>query len=371
MDVGIQLIFSSGGWESITDGQVYAEEVALARQAEDLGFDAIWPVEHHFFDYSFCPDNLEFLAYLAGCTSSIGLGTAAIILPWNEPLRVAEKVSMLDHLSNGRVRLGFGRGLSVREYAPFRGIEMEESRGRFDESAQMIVDALETGFIEGSGPYYEQPRVEIRPRPELSFAGRVYAVANSSDSVASCAKIGGRMIMFAETNWEKRMESIERHRTLFLEHHGVAAPPPMTADFCYVHPDADHAKEVAEEHLARYLTTILNHYELMSDHFDDMEGYQGYGRQAELLRKIGFEGYVKGFLASNAYGTPDQILERFRERYEIIGDFELATCFRFGGIDFKAAEDSMKLYAKEILPELQSWGAGHSTPAVTGPAAGD
>ncbi|MCP5028229.1 MAG: LLM class flavin-dependent oxidoreductase [Actinomycetia bacterium] len=308
-----------------------------------------------FSDYSFRPDNLEFLAFIAGCTETIGLGTAAIILPWNEPLRVVEKVSMLDHLSNGRVRLGFGRGLSIREYAPFRGIEMEESRGRFDESAQMVVDALETGFIEGNGPYYEQPRIEIRPRPDKSFAGRIYAVANSSDSVASCAKIGGRMIMFAETKWEKRMESIERHRTLFMEEHGVPAPPPMTADFCYVHPDADHAKEVAEEHLARYLATILDHYELMSGHFKDMEGYQGYGQQAELLNRIGFEGYVKGFLASNAYGTPDQILERFQQRRQIVGEFELATCFRFGGIDFQAAEDSMKLFAAEILPELKSW----------------
>lgn len=355
MDVGLQLIFSSGGWDNISDGQVYAEEVALARQAEGLGFDAVWPVEHHFFDYSFCPDNLEFLAYLAGCTETIALGTAAIILPWNEPLRVAEKVTMLDHLSNGRVRLGFGRGLSIREYRPFRNVEMDESRGRFDESAQMIVDALDTGFIEGDGPYYVQPRTEIRPRPEKSFAGRIYAVANSSDSVASCAKIGGRMIMFAETNWEKRLESIHRHSELFLQQHGVPAPPPLTADFCYVHPDADHAKTVAEEHLARYLTTILEHYELMSDHFAEIEGYQGYGRQAELLKKIGFEGYVKGFLASNAYGTPDQILERFRERYEVIGPFELATCFRFGGIDFEAAQASMRLFAAEILPELKSW----------------
>jgi alkanesulfonate monooxygenase SsuD/methylene tetrahydromethanopterin reductase-like flavin-dependent oxidoreductase (luciferase family) len=358
MDVGLQMIFSSGGsGGSVTDGQVYAEEVALARQAEELGFDAVWPVEHHYYDYSFCPDNLQLLSYLAGCTESIALGTAAVILPWNEPIRVAEKVSMLDHLSGGRVRFGMGRGLSVREYAPFRGIEMEESRGRFDESAQMIVDALETGFIEGDGTYYPQPRTEIRPRPDKSFAGRIYAVANSADSVASCAKVGGRMIMFAETNWEKRMPSIQRHRDLFLEQHGVPAPPPLTADFTFVDHNADRAKEVAEEHLARYLATILDHYELMSDHFDDMEGYQGYGRQADLLRKIGFEGYVKGFLGSNAYGTPDQLLERFEARRDIIGPFELATCFRFGGIDYKDAESSLKLFAAEVLPVLQQWDA--------------
>ena len=63
MDVGLQVIFTSFGYdESVTDQQVYDEEVSMAKAAEPLGFDAIWPVEHHFFDYSFCPDNLQFLA---------------------------------------------------------------------------------------------------------------------------------------------------------------------------------------------------------------------------------------------------------------------------------------------------------------------
>jgi len=61
------------------------------------------------------------------------VGTAAIIMPWNEPLRVAEKVALLDQVANGRFRLGLGRGLSRREYGHFRAIEMDESRDRFDD----------------------------------------------------------------------------------------------------------------------------------------------------------------------------------------------------------------------------------------------
>src|SRR4051812_46384035 len=127
MDVGIQMIFTSHGWPGISDGQVYDEELRLALLAEDLGFDVLWSVEHHFFDYSFCPDNTELLAYLAG----------------------------------GRLRFGMGRGLSRREFAGFRGIEMDESRDRFDEGSAMVLEALRTGFIEGNGPYYPQARTEI------------------------------------------------------------------------------------------------------------------------------------------------------------------------------------------------------------------
>lgn len=355
MDVGLQMIFSSGGWDgTVTDGQVYAEEVRLGRMAEDLGFDVIWVVEHHFFDYSFCPDNLEMLAYFAACTERIGLGTAAVILPWNDPLRVAEKVSMLDHLSNGRVRLGFGRGLSRREYARY-GMDMQETRGRFDESSAMIVDALETGMIKGDGPFYPQPPAEIRPRPERSFSGRIYGVANSLDSVDACARIGGRMVMFAETNWTRRLEAIERHRALFRELHGTDPGPVLTADFTYCHRDAAYAKERGEQYLAGYLHTILEHYELFSDHFKDIPGYTGYGRQAERLQAMGLQSYIDGFLAANAYGTPDQILTRLDERRSLLGAFEECTAFRFGGTPFAEAEASLKLFAAEVLPVLKGW----------------
>jgi len=65
---------------------------------------------------------------------------------------------------------------------------MDESRERFDEAAPMILEALRTGFIEGNGKYYKQPRTAIRPKPERSFEGRTYAVASSEDSVEAAAR---------------------------------------------------------------------------------------------------------------------------------------------------------------------------------------
>src|ERR1700726_3947086 len=97
-------------------------------------------------------------------------------------------------LCKGKLRLGMGRGLARREFAAFR-LNMDESRSRFDEAAPMIVNALKTGFIEGNGPYYKQPRIEIRPRPQHSFDGRIYAVASSEDSIDSAANIGADSVM--------------------------------------------------------------------------------------------------------------------------------------------------------------------------------
>ena len=354
MDVGIQVIFSSFGSDD-TDAQVFEEEVRLCLLAEDLGFDVLWPVEHHFTDYSFCPDNPQFLSYLAGRTSTIDLGTAAVILPWNDPLRVAEKIAMLDELSNGRVRFGMGRGLSRREYAQFSRIEMEESRGRFDEAAPMILEALESGFIEGDGPYYPQPRAQIRPAPTRTFKGRTYAVANSSDSVDIAARLGARIIMFAERKWDSRMTGIHRYREQYLAQHGAAAPPVLTCDFIYCDANASRGEDRGSRYLGSYLGSLIEHYELMGEHFESIEGYQGYGKNAEVLRRVGESGFLEGFKAANAYGTPDQILGTLETRRKVLGRFEQSTSFRFGAIPYDQAEASMRLFAKEVLPVLKTW----------------
>ena len=117
MDVGLQMIFATYGWSNVSDEQAWDEELRLARLAADLGFDVLWSVEHHGNDYSFCPDNLQLMSYLAAECPQVGLGTAAVILPWHDPLRVAEQASVLDHLSRGRLRLGIGRGLARRASA--------------------------------------------------------------------------------------------------------------------------------------------------------------------------------------------------------------------------------------------------------------
>ncbi len=85
MHVGMSVIFQNPG-ERIPDQQVYQQDLALALQAEDLGFDSVWSVEHHFTSYTMCPDVLQFLTYMAGATQSIKLGSMVCVLPWHDPL---------------------------------------------------------------------------------------------------------------------------------------------------------------------------------------------------------------------------------------------------------------------------------------------
>jgi len=140
MHVGSSTFFQNHR-QAMTDLEVYQNELRLADMVEPLGFDSIWGVEHHFTDYTMCPDVLQFLSYMAGRTQTVQLGSMVVVLPWHDPLRVAEQFSVLDHLSAGRAIIGVGRGLARVEFDGFK-IEMSESRARFAESTKLLVMPL-------------------------------------------------------------------------------------------------------------------------------------------------------------------------------------------------------------------------------------
>ena len=353
MDVGMMMVFASYGWDDCSDARVWEEEIRLARVAADLGFDCLWSAEHHFNDYSFVPDNLQLMTYLTALRPDVDIGTAAVILPWHDPLRVAEQAAVLDMLSKGRLRLGLGRGLARREFAAFR-LSMDESRERFDEAAPMIVKALKTGFIEGDGKFYKQPRIEIRPRPQYSFDDRIYAVASSEDSINSAAKLGAHIVMFADRPWEMRLPAIERGRELHRKYNGTEPPQVMLTEFCVCGTNLAETEEEARKYQGKFVESNFHHYEFLGDHFKTVKGYDAYQEKAEIARKGGLEGAISGLMQAASRGTPEKILRGLEQRRKIIGDFELNVAFRFGGTPYGIAERGLRLFAKEVLPVLKS-----------------
>ena len=139
MKVGIALNMLQK--EGRTDAAVVAEHLALGDLAEPLGFDSLWALEHHFTGYAMSPAPIQTLSYFAGRTKRLTLGTAVVVLPWHDPIRVAEQIALLDIMCGGRCIFGFGRGAASAEYEGF-GIPMGEARPRFAEAAEIVVKAL-------------------------------------------------------------------------------------------------------------------------------------------------------------------------------------------------------------------------------------
>jgi alkanesulfonate monooxygenase SsuD/methylene tetrahydromethanopterin reductase-like flavin-dependent oxidoreductase (luciferase family) len=358
MEVGIVQVMPAFGYPGMSDAAIYEGELHLAVLADALGFDHVWAVEHHFEDYSFCPDNFVYLAHLAARTERIRLATGAVILPWNtQPLRVAEKASLLDLLSGGRAILGIGRGLSRREFGQF-GIGMEESRDRFDESAPMILEALETGVMEEHhGKFFDQPRAVIRPRPSKSFRDRTAQVAMSSDSILEAAKLGVQMMSFVYKTAEQHKADIDSYRAEFRRLHGRDPKPPLLADMLICDSDGARAQENAERYCAGYFHSLMYHYEMAGEHFSKTKGYAEYGVGAEAMRAMGLEDMAKAYAANQIFGTPDQILRKLEERRAFMGDVGSLMVVRFGGAPFEVGERTLKLFAKEVMPVIRGWGA--------------
>ncbi len=351
MECGMHMLFQNPGYMS--DMEVYDAELKIAKLAEPLGFDSLWCVEHHFTDYTMCPDVTQFLSYMAGQTSKIKLGTGAVILPWHDPLRVAEEISLLDYYSNGRTIFGMGRGLARIEYDNFR-LDMNKSRVQFDESAAMIINALKTGFAEYDGEIIKQPRVEIRPRPPHSFEDRIYSVAMSPDSIDAGANMGTTIMLFMQKPLEDMAVEVNRYRDIYQQKHSKTPPPVQCIDFVICDESADRAEEMARKYTAAYFLSAANHYEMAGDHFDGTSGYNSYAEASKMLNEIGVDAVAQAFVDFQIWGTPEQIMEKAEARKKILGDFQMSGCFSFSGMDYDYVEKSMRLFADKCIPELHN-----------------
>ena len=126
----------------------------------------------------------------------------------------------------------------------------------------------------------------------------------------------------------------------------------MVCDFVYCDSDPGRAEAMAHKHIAAYLMSVMEHYELESDHLKEAKGYESYGSAVELLKAIGLDKLCDMYLGVNVWGTPDQILERLHARREVVGEHDLTCCFRFAGLPNEDAEASMRLFAEAVLPRV-------------------
>lgn len=351
MQVGLHLGFQN--LHGIPDADFFRRETQIAIEAEAMGFDMVGPVEHHFTDYAACPDPFQLLSYVAAKTKNIKLITAAVILPWNNPLRVVEQALVLDILSEGRLILGMGRGAARREFRSF-GVELADSREMFDEASLIIMQGIETGIIESDSKWYKIPRTEIRPRPFKSFKDRTVMVSMSPSSVEIAARYGLQTLRFSQGDWRNAVPEINNYRDTFQKLHGRKSPPFIISDFVLCFNDKQRVTEYCDKYFSRMFSTVANHYEFMSDHFKSLPSYSTYAYMGQAAAAAGgpdkaYRDYVSG----NLIGTPEQLVEHHLERQSMVGDYQILANFSFGGLPYELVYEQMKLFADKVMPKLK------------------
>ena len=351
MRVGMATVFQNPG-KARRDFDVYQDDLRLAGLCEPLGFDSVWSVEHHFTDYTMCPDVLQFLAYMAGRTTRVALGSMVVVLPWHDPMRVAEEVSMLDNLSGGRMILGLGRGAGKVEFEGFR-VPMGESRERFVEYARMLLEGLEQGYCEFDGQFVSQPRADIRPAPFKSFRGRTYAAAVSPESMKIMAELVVGILIIPQKPWKEVAKELTEYHALYRQINGVEPPPPISAGWTFCDVDPDRAREQARRWIGGYYRTVLDHYQFGGEHMKTMKGYEYYAKMTDKIHTYGDDKVIDFFVDLQVWGTPEQCYDKILDVHRRVGNDHFVGVFSYAGMPAAEAERNMRLFAAEVMPALQ------------------
>jgi len=173
----------------VDDHAVIEETIEQCVLADRMGFDTVWFVEHHFltsFSMSPCPEVL--FGALSRLTKRIRLGFGVVILPYHHPVRVAERVAMVDHMSGGRVEFGTGRSAPYEQMG--MGIDPRNTRAMWEESLRMIPRIWEEGQFSWEGQFWNVPPREVRPKPYQKPHPRIWVAALQPSTYELAAETG-------------------------------------------------------------------------------------------------------------------------------------------------------------------------------------
>jgi len=338
--------------QKVTDQQLYDDELRLADLVEPLGFDSYWAIDHYFTPYGMTGGALQHLTRFAGSTSRIDLGTMVVVLPWYNPLLVAQQIAVLDNLLQGRqLTLGMGRGASIREFGPLQ-IPMADARGRFLESMEVLKLALTHEYFSFKGEFFEFENVSIRPRfrnPE-GILDRMRIAWNSPESLPIAANSGAGMFMTGQKTFDEYRKDVGEFNRIRAEHGWAPAQPTVTVrTACFE--DEDEAWRLISTHLTEGIRNAQLHYGFGGvSKMAETKGYEQYA--AMESRVVTDEEIIEREARPQAWGTPDQIFEKLKAIQQVTGAEEFVFNFKYGTMPVEAAERSMRLFAAEVLPRL-------------------
>ncbi|GAB3673998.1 hypothetical protein GCM10027589_43960 [Actinocorallia lasiicapitis] len=178
------------------ESQAFRNVIDQVVLADQIGMDTAWFVEHHFtrgFSHSSAPDLV--LSAISQRTSNIHLGLGVVLLPFQSPIRTAERVATLDVLSGGRVEFGTGRGASPLEYQAFQR-PFEQSRQLWEESLEAVLAIWNADGepVTRKSEYFEIPNVSVYPRPVQEPHPPVWVASTSLDGYLAAAKQGYNLL---------------------------------------------------------------------------------------------------------------------------------------------------------------------------------
>jgi alkanesulfonate monooxygenase SsuD/methylene tetrahydromethanopterin reductase-like flavin-dependent oxidoreductase (luciferase family) len=346
----------------VPDAQVYQEQFRLGKLVEPLGFDSLWTVEHHFTPYTMVNNPTQFLAYFAGCTQRIDMGTMVVVLPWHDPIMVAEGYVALDHMLNGRrLKVGLGRGLGLREYNGHR-VPMDESRERFKESLDVLRTSLSEEWFSYDGEFHQIARTSLRPRPRPGnrLLDDLYIAWGSPTSMPVAAHENCKPLFIPQRLWDQHKQELGEYNRIRVQEHGWKPERPTVVCWVYCANTDAEAEEGARQYLVEYGDSAMRHYQFLGEHLQGLKGYEYYAQMAKMIPTARATGTDTGaiYLQNNIWGSPKTCIEKLERVNDMMGADEFVAVFSYGSMPIEKAEANMRLFAEKVLPVTQRFKMG-------------
>src|SRR5207244_1423813 len=183
------------GGAEFDSSEGFREFIDYIVETEALGFHSTFVVEHHFTGYGQVSATLNLLTWIGARTRQLRLGTAVMVLPWHNPVLLAEQAATLDLLSGGRLDFGVGKGYRYNEFAGFR-MSMEEADARFDECLEVLVKAWTADEpFSHRGKYWEFDDIVVEPPPAQKPHPQIWMGAGSERSIRQVAAHGFNLLL--------------------------------------------------------------------------------------------------------------------------------------------------------------------------------
>lgn len=340
--------FTHVPWPEGTEpARIIAETTEQIQYAEELGFVSAWLAEHHFTRYSMVPSSLILATHIAAHTKTIRVGTAVLVSPLHNPMRLAEDAAMLDVVSGGRLDVGFGRGSGGYEYTGY-GLDPAESAERFQDSIKIVQGLWTTPGFSYDSRFNKLDNINLVPPPVQQPHPPIYIAATRTPATLEFLVSTGHNLCIAVV--QDTAAALDLcHRFVELSaaagHNRPMAEIPFFRYF-YVAETEEAARRDTEARI-NWVADIMQwrrHIDSGSEVYQRMDDWRQ--QRAQLPESYDYLSVNRAII-----GTPDQCVAQI-QALQAHGIDYFGCNFDFGGMSRDKVARSMELFSREVMPRL-------------------
>jgi alkanesulfonate monooxygenase SsuD/methylene tetrahydromethanopterin reductase-like flavin-dependent oxidoreductase (luciferase family) len=324
-----------------TQAQIYREMLDQIVLGEELGFHSAWLVEHHFLADGICPSPLVVAAAMASRTRRMTIGTSMYLLPLHRPIQSAEDVAVLDHLSNGRFILGVAAGYRPEEFAG-HGEERSGRERRIEEQLDIMIKAWTTETFSHQGRYYQIPETSVTPKPVQKPHPPIWIGASTRGGVRRAARWADALV----ASPRHHISELKQHFAIYgeyLQQFGKHASCVPVIREVYCAPTTAQAESEARDGVMYIHGGMYGKWAGVRPLRDDS------GELVKDPATVTFESHRERFII----GSPDHCVREIQRYERELGMDHLMCWTQFPGVDADKTIASMRLFAKEVMPNIK------------------